>query len=50
MLRASRDATAALDSNREGMDIITVRAVQIVVYPMLDGEVIHRATIRAAPR
>ena len=24
--------------------------VQIVAYPMLDGEVIHRATIRPAPR
>jgi hypothetical protein len=26
------------------------RAVHVVENPMLDGEVIHRATIRAAPR
>jgi hypothetical protein len=49
-LGARSDATAALDPNRGGTDTSTVEPCNVVENPMLDGEVIHRATIRAAPR
>ncbi|MDT5257763.1 MAG: hypothetical protein QOD10_2843 [Mycobacterium sp.] len=47
ILGASSHASAALDRNRGGMH---GRAVHVVEFPMIDGEVIYRATIRAAPR